>query len=435
MLQSIVEVTDAAGNSAWSNVSMIIEPFESFCLNQLEAEGETVALSKAVLLDGLDSALGTDQNTRNSECALELYNINENGNEPFARYQTSLSLQNFGSLFIIAGDYVRVGLSGKSDTNSARFEVTSDLEGAAPLISQDFTSDWQDISVVFQVPEDATFLDFAFYTNYQSTVDGHAVFDNFVVEKLSGCGNETRYYLDADGDGYGDPSQEILSCVALENYVTNNLDCNDNEANAFPGNVEICDGIDNDCDGEIDEEVCENSCPNYFTNESNTIAFSGYEIRGLDASEGTTDAFESECAIQLTETDRKKYARLVTTIDVAENNLEAGDELRIRVDAKALENSAAHIDVVANNEASQIIETHAFANGNQWSRFNKVITVPADATTIDIWLYADYGRGNGSSIYDNLFVRNLSNCDVPTTWYADVDGDGFGDPQGESNLL
>ena len=173
----------------------------------------------------------------------------------------------------------------------------------------------------------------------------------------------------------------------------------------------------------------ESSCPNYFTNESNTIVFSGYEIRGLDASEGTTDAFESECAIQLTETDRKKYARLVTTIDVAENNLEAGDELRIRVDAKALENAAAHIDVVANNEASQIIETHAFANGNQWSRFNKVITVPANATTIDIWLYADYGRGNGSSIYDNLFVRNLSNCDVPTTWYADADGDGFGDPQ------
>jgi len=59
------------------------------------------------------------------------------------------------------------------------------------------------------------------------------------------------YYEDFDGDGYGD--QFSSSCIQLEGYVTNNTDCDDNNQAINPDAIEICDGLDNNCDGLTDE--------------------------------------------------------------------------------------------------------------------------------------------------------------------------------------
>lgn len=61
------------------------------------------------------------------------------------------------------------------------------------------------------------------------------------------------FYADLDADGFGNPSSTVLSCDQPAGFVSNALDCNDNNINVRPGATEVCDGVDNDCDGIIDE--------------------------------------------------------------------------------------------------------------------------------------------------------------------------------------
>ena len=88
-------------------------------------------------------------------------------------------------------------------------------------------------------------------------ISGNAVDKHFENHGDSFPGD---YFADADGDGYGDPDGATDVCPNA-GFVDNGLDCQDADAGVNPGVDEVCgDGIDNNCDGQVDEDCVPDNC-------------------------------------------------------------------------------------------------------------------------------------------------------------------------------
>ncbi|MCS7213657.1 MAG: putative metal-binding motif-containing protein [Candidatus Calescibacterium sp.] len=88
------------------------------------------------------------------------------------------------------------------------------------------------------------------------TKPGAAEFCNFIDDNCNGQIDEgvlLTFYIDSDGDGYGSPSPLTQGCVKPNGYVMNSFDCNDSSSNVKPGAVEIINGVDDNCNGLVDE--------------------------------------------------------------------------------------------------------------------------------------------------------------------------------------
>jgi hypothetical protein len=67
-----------------------------------------------------------------------------------------------------------------------------------------------------------------------------------------GC--DTVFYADTDGDGHGDADETTTACEVPEGYVAVGDDCDDDSDAVHPGLPEVCDGLDNDCNGLKDSD-------------------------------------------------------------------------------------------------------------------------------------------------------------------------------------
>jgi N-acetylneuraminic acid mutarotase len=61
------------------------------------------------------------------------------------------------------------------------------------------------------------------------------------------------FYKDSDGDGFGDPGAPMQACSELPGFVVDKTDCDDSNAAVHPGSTDLCNGIDDDCSGQVDE--------------------------------------------------------------------------------------------------------------------------------------------------------------------------------------
>ena len=76
-----------------------------------------------------------------------------------------------------------------------------------------------------------------------------------VASPASAQGN-TLWYEDADGDGYGNDDVYVVlpdTDPQPAGYVLWPGDCDDTDFLVSPGQAERCDGLDNNCNNDIDE--------------------------------------------------------------------------------------------------------------------------------------------------------------------------------------
>ncbi len=86
--------------------------------------------------------------------------------------------------------------------------------------------------------------------NQMPSDDGATLLQTWVAH---GCEGQ-EYFPDVDGDGYG--SAERLSkpsCEPVPDHVPNNLDCADDDPMRNPDMPEVCNAVDDNCDGQADE--------------------------------------------------------------------------------------------------------------------------------------------------------------------------------------
>ena len=92
------------------------------------------------------------------------------------------------------------------------------------------------------------------------------------------------YYRDFDDDGFGLTGNEKCLCAPSGDYTaTDDEDCNDTSTSVYPGALELCNLIDDDCDGTTDEGAS-TGCTDYYRDEDGD----GY---------GLTDDFVCECEL------------------------------------------------------------------------------------------------------------------------------------------
>ena len=290
-------------------------------------------------------------------------------------------------------------------------------------------------------------------------------------------GVQSIFYADADLDGFGIEDETIEACSPEDGFVSNGNDCDDSNAEIFPGASEICDEKDNDCDGVIDgdeaidkQEWYQDLDGDGFGSSqsiSSCFAPAGYVEEGTDCDDSNSDIFpgaeeicntrDDDCDLEIDEgTPAQTWYP-----DSDEDGF--GDNTAAIISCEPPQGYILTAGDCDDADSDQFPNAEEYCNNEDDDCDGNVDEGALDQS---IW-YADldgdgFGDPSSTTIACDVpfqHVADLSDCDDAdalqnpnadevcneeddncdglidegsaidaTDWYADVDGDGFGDP-------
>ena len=290
------------------------------------------------------------------------------------------------------------------------------------------------------------------------------------------------WYADGDADGYGDVRVTMISCSQPSAFVADATDCNDGAAAAWPGALEVCDGLDNDCDGVVDEDSAADALTWYADADADGFGDPGFSVTACSQPAG----YESD-ALDCDDSRLDVHPTGVESCDDVDNDCDGsidegavdagdwygdadGDGYGSPYDRQRSCDAPAGYVASFTDCNDQIVDVHP--NGTELcDGYDNDCngTVDDGVTAAATWYLDADGDGYGGSTVTTVsctqpagYVLNAGDCsdvDAGTypnadetcdgrdnncdgnideaavdsrTWYSDTDGDGYGDPSAAS---
>ena len=222
----------------------------------------------------------------------------------------------------------------------------------------------------------------------------------------------STWYADSDSDGYGDAASTVTACNQPSGFVADSSDCDDQDNTINPVAAELCNELDDDCDGTIDEDDATDATTWYYDADGDGFGDPASGTLACEQPSGTiidaSDCDDSDSAVNP---------------DASELCNELDDDCDGTID----EDDAVDAGTwYADNDGDGYGDpTSSTAACEQPTGF------VADTTDCD-----DGDAGVNPAI-EELCNEQDDDCDGTIdeddavdagTWYADSDGDGYGDP-------
>jgi large repetitive protein len=246
--------------------------------------------------------------------------------------------------------------------------------------------------------------------------------DGSTDDNDSSATQQSYWYLDADSDSYGNPASSMYLCEQPRSYVADSTDCDDSLGSINPAAQEICDttNTDEDCDGSSDDSDSSATGKEIWYQDADGDRYgnSNNQLVRCDQPTGYVD--------DLSDCDDSQSGVNPGATEICDSQNTDED-----CDGNADDNDAS----VASAGFSSYYED---ADSDGYGTSNVAIQCDAPAG----YVFADNTDCDDSDANISPGATEVcngydDNCDGLAdeaaaadagTWYADLDGDGYGDP-------